>query len=65
MDSIRLKLCDIQGHLLERSTAYANEGFIRDFLNSKVAEHLDPPYNIRDDNCRQGRIHGANETGNG
>ena len=45
MDSIRLKLCDIQGRLFERSTAYASEGFIRDFMNSEVAEHLDSPYN--------------------
>ncbi len=45
MDSIQLKLCDIQGRLFERSIAYASEGFIRDFMNSKVAEHLDSPYN--------------------
>ena len=45
MDSIKLKLCDIQGRLFERSTAYASEGFIRDFMNSEVAEHLDSPYN--------------------
>ena len=45
MDSIRLKLCDIQGRLFEHSTAYASEGFIRDFMNSEVAEHLDSPYN--------------------
>jgi len=45
MDSIRLKLCDIQGRLFEHSTAYASESFIRDFMNSKVAEHLDSPYN--------------------
>ena len=45
MDSIRLKLCDIQGRLFERSTAYASEAFIRDFMNSEVAEHLDSPYN--------------------
>ena len=45
MDSIRIKLCDIQGRLFERSTAYASEGFIRDFMNSKIAEHLDSPYN--------------------
>ena len=45
MDSIQLKLCDIQGRLFERSTAYASEDFIRDFMNSKVAEHLDSPYN--------------------
>ena len=45
MDSIQLKLCDIQGRLFERSTAYASEGFIRDFMNSEVADHLDSPYN--------------------
>ncbi|WP_019003560.1 hypothetical protein [Succinimonas amylolytica] len=45
MDSIQLKLCDIQGRMFERSTAYASEGFIRDFMNSEVAEHLDSPYN--------------------
>ena len=45
MDSIQLKLCDIQGRLFERSIDYASEGFIRDFMNSKVAEHLDSPYN--------------------
>ena len=45
MDSIQLKLCDIQGRLFERSTAYASEGFIRDFMNSEVAGHLDSPYN--------------------
>ncbi len=45
MDSIQLKLCDIQGRLFERSTAYASESFIRDFMNSEVAGHLDSPYN--------------------
>ena len=45
MNSIQLKLCDIQGRLFEPSTAYASEGFIRDFMNSEVAEHLDSPYN--------------------
>ena len=45
MNSIQLKLCDIQGRLFERSTAYASEDFIRDFMNSEVAEHLDSPYN--------------------
>jgi len=40
-----LKLCDIQGRLFERSTEYASEGFIRAFMNSEVAEHLDSPYN--------------------
>ena len=45
MDSIQLKLCDIQGRLFEKSTAYASESFIRDFMNSEVARHLDSPYN--------------------
>lgn len=45
MDSIKLKLCDIQGRLFERSTAFASESFIRGFMNSEVAEHLDSPYN--------------------
>ncbi len=45
MDSIQLKLCDIQGRLFERSTAYASEDFIRDFMNLEVAEHLDSTYN--------------------
>ena len=45
MNSIQLKLCDIQGRLFELSTAYASEGFIRDFMNSEVTEHLDSPYN--------------------
>ena len=45
MDSIKLKLCDIQGRLFERSTAFASESFIRGFMNSEVAEQLDSPYN--------------------
>jgi len=45
MDCIQLKLCDIQGRLFERSTNFASEGFIRNFMNSEVAEHLDSPYN--------------------
>ena len=45
MDYIQLKLCDIQGRLFERSLAYASEEFIRDFMNSAVARHLDSPYN--------------------
>jgi hypothetical protein len=45
VDRIQLKLCDIQGRLFERSTAYASEGFIRDFMYSELAEHLDSPYN--------------------
>ena len=45
MDSIQLKLCDIQGRMFERSTPYASEGFIRDFMTSDVAAHLDSPFN--------------------
>ena len=45
MDSIQLKLCDIQGRLFELSAGYASEDFIRDFMNSEIAEHLDSPYN--------------------
>ena len=45
MNSIQLKLCDIQGRLFERSGEYASEGFIRAFMNSEVAERLDLPYN--------------------
>ena len=45
VDSFQLKLCDIQGRLFERSTAYASESFIRDFMNSEAARHLDSPYN--------------------
>ncbi len=45
MDSIQLKLCDIQGRLFERSTDFASEAFIKDFMNSEVAKHLDSPYN--------------------
>lgn len=45
MNSIQLKLCDIQGRLFELSTRYASEKFIRDFMNSEVAKHLDSPYN--------------------
>lgn len=45
LDCIQLKLCDIQGRLFEKSTDYASEAFIRDFMNSEVAKHLDSPYN--------------------
>lgn len=45
MDSIRLKLCDIQGRLFENAGAYASEDFIKTFMGSEVAAHLDSPYN--------------------
>ena len=43
-DCIRLKLCDVQGRLFVLSTAYASESFIRNFMFSEVALHLDSPY---------------------
>lgn len=43
-DCIRLKLCDVQGRLFKFSTAYASEDFIRNFMFSEVARHLDSPY---------------------
>ena len=43
-DCIRLKLCDVQGRLFKLSTAYASESFIRNFMLSEVAQHLDSPY---------------------
>ena len=45
MDHFQLKLCDIQGRLFENSISYAGEPFIRVFMNSEVAEHLDSPFN--------------------
>lgn len=45
MDSIQLKLCDIQGRLFELSKDYGSEGFIKAFMTSEVAEHLDSSYN--------------------
>lgn len=45
MDAIQLKLCDIQGRLFERACTYESEGFIRAFMTSQTAAHLDSPYN--------------------
>ncbi len=45
MDLIQLKLCDIQGRLFEKSTAYASESFIKKFMYSEVAGYLDSPFN--------------------
>ena len=45
MDHLQLKLCDIQGRLFELSHGLDSEAFIRDFMNSKVAEGLDSSYN--------------------
>lgn len=47
MDSLELKLCDIQGRLFELSgkNGYASVPFITAFMNSAVAEDLDAAYN--------------------
>ena len=47
MDSLQLKLCDIQGRLFELSlnTGFDSLSFIRAFMMSEVAEHLDSAYN--------------------
>ena len=45
MDSIQYKLCDIQGRLFELSKDLSSEDFIKAFMTSEVAEHLDSTYN--------------------
>lgn len=47
MDSLELKLCDIQGRLFELSVAegYDSEKFVPFFMNSEVAKSLDSRYN--------------------
>ena len=45
MNDMQLKLCDIQGRLFENSIKYGSESFIRDFMTSEMAAHLDSPYN--------------------
>ncbi len=45
-DCIRLKLCEVQGRLFKLSTAYASEDFIRNFMFSEVARHMDSPYSV-------------------
>jgi hypothetical protein len=47
MDSLELKLCDIQGRLFELSVAegYDSEKFVPFFMNSEVAKFLDSKYN--------------------
>lgn len=43
MDSLELKLCDIQGRLFELSVTegYDSEKFVPFFMNSNVAKSLD------------------------
>ncbi len=45
MNSIQLKLCDIQGRLFELAEEFSSEEFIKGFMNSEVAVCLDSPYN--------------------
>lgn len=47
MDSLQLKLCDIQGRLFELSSlqGYDSEKFISLFMASEVAKNLDSKYN--------------------
>jgi hypothetical protein len=47
MDSIQLKLCDIQGRLFELSgrQGYNSEKFVSGFMTSDIAKALDSPYN--------------------
>ena len=45
MDHIQLKLCDIQGRLFELAEGLDSEIFIKAFMNSQVAAHLDSSYN--------------------
>jgi hypothetical protein len=47
MDSIQLKLCDIQGRLFELSArqGYNSEKFVSGFMTSDIAKSLDSPYN--------------------
>lgn len=47
MNSIKLKLCDIQGRLftLSADQGYESRGFVSFFMNSAVARALDQKYN--------------------
>lgn len=47
MDSLSLKLCDIQGRLFELSSkqGYDSEKFVSFFMGSEVAKSLDSKYN--------------------
>lgn len=47
MDSLQLKLCDIQGRLFElsRKACYDSGAFVSAFMRSKLAKSLDSVYN--------------------
>ena len=47
MDSLQLKLCDIQGRLFELfvDTEYDPEALVEAFMNGEIAKNLDSEYN--------------------
>ncbi len=47
MNSLELKLCDIQGRLFElfAKTDYDAESLVKTFMNSEIAKNLDSEYN--------------------
>ena len=47
MDSLNLKLCDIQGRLFElfTDTEYDAESLVKAFMNGEIAQSLDSEYN--------------------
>ena len=47
MDSLQLKLCDIQGRLFElfAGTNYEAESLVKDFMEGEIAKNLDSEYN--------------------
>lgn len=48
MDTLELKLCDIQGRIFELSVdgGFNSEIFIKEFMNSDIAEYLDSSFNF-------------------
>ena len=47
MDSLQLKICDVQGRLFElsRKACYDSGPFISSFMRSRLAKSLDSVYN--------------------
>ena len=47
MDSLQLKMCDVQGRLFELSAdrKYSSSAFIKAFMTSSVAKSLDSSFN--------------------
>ena len=48
MDSLQLKICDVQGRLFElsRKACYDSGPFISSFMRSRLAKSLDSVYNL-------------------